>query len=100
MYTRRATLPWPKEGEREMGPGNLWCDGMSGFPMITFFIILAVVFVMVGWWYFGGPWRRYPGAYDHKERETETPLEIVERRYAKGEISKQEFEQIKKDLSL
>jgi len=83
-----------------MGPGNFWCDGMSGFPMITFFIILVTVFVMVGWWCFGGPWRRYPGAYDHKNRETETPLEIVERRYAKGEISKQEFEQIKKDLSL
>jgi hypothetical protein len=56
--------------------------------MITFFIILSVVFVMVGWWFFGGPWRCCPGAYDHKERETETPLEIVERRYAKGEIRK------------
>jgi putative membrane protein len=83
-----------------MGPGYLGWGGMWGFPMSIFVIILVAVFLVVGWWCFGGPWRRYPGAYDHKYREMETPLEILERRYAKGEIAKQEFEQIKKDLSL
>ena len=36
---------------------------------------------------------------DSGTRETDTPLEIAKRRYARGEISKKEFEQLKKDLS-
>lgn len=31
-------------------------------------------------------------------RENETPLEILKNRYARGDISKEEFENMKKDL--
>lgn len=30
---------------------------------------------------------------------TETPMEILKKRYAKGEINKQQFEEMKKDIS-
>lgn len=32
------------------------------------------------------------------EASRETPLEILKRRYAKGEISREQFEEMKKDL--
>jgi putative membrane protein len=34
----------------------------------------------------------------HNESEKQTPLDIARERYAKGEITKEQFEQIKKDL--
>lgn len=71
----------------------------------------------MGWWMlFGGLWmlvfwilvialivwgvRKLVEHGDSKSRPSEKrdPLEIAKERYAKGEISKEEFEQIKKDL--
>ena len=70
----------------------------------------------MGWWMvFGGFWMLiFWGAIialivwgvrrltRHGETSTEkgNPLEIAKERYAKGEITKKEYEQIKKDISL
>ena len=65
------------------------------------------------WWLFGGIWMIafwgglialiVWGIKKLTERGSSTPkhdpLDITKERYAKGEISKEEFEQIKKDLS-
>ena len=56
--------------------------------MLIFLLIIVamVVFLVLGW---------------HKPTATdETPLEILRKRYAKGEITKEDFEQRKKDLGL
>lgn len=33
------------------------------------------------------------------EQGAETPMEILKKRYAKGEITKEQFEEMKKDIS-
>jgi len=77
-----------------MGPGHywwgdMWWGGMWIFPLIMLTIMLVVVYLMFG----RGGWRP-PWSGDRSE----TALEILNKRYARGEISKEEFEQIKKDL--
>ena len=33
------------------------------------------------------------------EQDSETPMKILKKRYAKGEITKEQFEEMKKDIS-
>jgi putative membrane protein len=70
---------------------------MGGYGMAAGWMIFAIVFwiiIMVGivllikWLWEGGKTYR------------ETALEILEKRYARGEISKKEFEEKKKDLTI
>ena len=82
-----------------MGPGMMgW--GM-GYGMGWLWMIIMVVFwvaVIVGiiflirWLILSTKTQSHPGKYD------ESPLEILKKRYARGEIDKEEFEQRKKDL--
>ena len=79
--------------------------GFMGFPMLFMFPIMIIVLVAIGYVVYhvfrwggccGGPWGQ-SGHYGSEE-EKETAMEILRRRYAKGEITKEQFEQMKKDI--
>jgi len=60
------------------------------FPPLLFF--LALILVPLYFWKRGFSCKS-------SEDKSEIPLEILKKRYAKGEITKDQFEQIKKDIS-
>lgn len=71
-----------------------WWGPMWVMPMLMPVVVIVVLVVCL---YFlfgrGGSRPSWPA-----EREAETAMEILKKRYARGEISKDEFEQMKKDL--
>jgi putative membrane protein len=78
-----------------------WAGGMWVLPFFFFagFVVLMVLFIFLfGRRNFVGQWR-YPGKDVSVEAGGETALDILKKRYAKGEISKEEFEQMRKDIS-
>jgi putative membrane protein len=88
-------------------------DGMWIIPMIGFCIMMcfmcficAMMFFgrgRFGGSFFGGPSyqnRDYGNDKDAKEHsDSQSTLEILNKRYASGEITKGEYEQIKNDMS-
>ena len=71
--------------------------GMWIFPMIMIIVMLAIIFLVFGRWGCRPPWWSQ-GKHYWEGRDSESALEILKKRYAKGEITKEEFEQIKKDI--
>ena len=79
-----------------MGPGMMgWGYGMGWFGMIfmaIFWIAVIVGIILLIRWLWLSTNKGKPGTED-------SPLEILKRRYARGEINKEEFEQKKRDLT-
>lgn len=71
-------------------------EGFWIFPLIMFVVMIIFMFLFFRR---GGcrPWWG-PGGYYKEGREPDSALDILKKRYAKGEITKEEFEQMKKDI--
>jgi putative membrane protein len=69
------------------GPGTFHWRGTMGLVFLA--VVGLIVYLVVR-----GETKKKQGGGD-----AETPLEIAKKRYARGEISSEQFEQLKKDLS-
>lgn len=74
----------------------MWWDGqwygfpwMWIFPLIFLAVLVLILFRGCGW--------AMRGAHRRQDRE-ETAREILDRRYARGEISREELQRMRKDL--
>ncbi len=77
---------------------NMMFGGWWIFPIIMCIVMVIFFILRSGKKGFRPPWMQGSDR-DHSENtNSETPLEILKKRYAKGEITKEEFDQTKKDL--
>lgn len=86
------TLGWARAGWGHMGGGWHMPGWGGGFMMFVWIVVIAlVVYVLV---------RNLGGNRDQSARteSPETGLDILKKRYAAGEISREEFEEKKRDL--
>lgn len=84
-----------------MGPEYFWMHGMWLFPVmmpvLMLIVLLTAVYLVFGRGSFRPPWQDR-GYYDEKRPDLETALDILKKRYAKGEINREEFEEMKKAI--
>jgi putative membrane protein len=76
-----------------MGNGHGWggmAFGMVSMSLFWVLLIAAAVLLIRHVWGAG---------ISSKHRQAETALDILKKRYARGEIEREEFEQKKRDLS-
>jgi putative membrane protein len=80
-----------------MGHQYLWWGGTWIFPVIMLVVMLVVVYLAFGRGGFRPPCLG-PEKYDGEGRDQETAVDILKKRYAKGEITKEELEQMKNNI--
>jgi len=69
----------------DMFMGNIW------FGWIMWILIISLIFVLI--------WSNTREKDKYLPfNQNESPIDILKKRYAKGEITKDQFEQMKKDL--
>ena len=87
-HIQERSWPWHMT-DYGHGPGMMGC-WFGGFVLWIIFIgIIAVVVYLI---------IRARGSRDENAFMSETPINILKKRYASGEISKEEFDEIRKDI--
>jgi putative membrane protein len=74
--------------------GGFWPFGILG-SVISILFWIAIVFIVISL-IRGSRWRMHDGWDGHDGKNA---LDILKERYAKGEINKKEFEEMKKDIA-
>ncbi len=79
-----------------MGQEYFWWGPMWFFPMVMP-IVMVVVLILCLYFICGRGGGR-PFGEPQTGRDGDSALDILKKRYARGELTKEEFEQIKKDI--
>jgi putative membrane protein len=80
-----------------MGHEYFWWGSMWIFPVIMLIVVVVVLYLMFGRAGFRPPWLDHEKYYGGR-MDSETALDILKKRYAKGEITKEEFDRMKNDI--
>ena len=84
---------WQYGGWGMMGPGM-----MGGFGWMWLMPIFFIIFWGLVIWGIVALVRGLSGSRDSDSSKTDSALEVLKKRYARGEINKEEYEEKKKDL--
>ncbi len=68
-------------------------DHMMGYGGLFMWLILAIVVAVILYFIYARKNSVLPGG-----SKNESPIEVLKKRYAKGEITKEDFDRMKKDI--
>jgi len=96
-YARSIAPTW---GGMPMGPWMFWGGGIMWiFPLIGLVVFLFIIYFVFTRGFGGsGPFGGW-GGQGGGNPGLQSPTDVLKMRYAKGEISREEFERMKKDIS-
>ena len=78
--------------------GGSWGTGMMlGMALLWLLLLVAVVALVV--WVARTVWRAGPSAPRGPSAGAEAPMEILRRRYAAGELSREDFERMRREVA-